>query len=148
MPLPDPGEQARRFMKVRRAHSTEVQEDYVELIGDLIAERGEARVVDLAERFGVTAATVANTLGRLRRDGLVENEPYRSIRLTDSGRAMADAARVRHGVVVAFLLKLGVSRAVAELDAEGLEHHLSAETLEAMRGFTGGADAAGAGGRT
>lgn len=138
MPLPDPGEQARRFSKVRLAHSTEVQEDYVELIGDLIAERGEARVVDLAERFGVTTATVANTLGRLKRDGLVENRRYRSIFLTDAGRRMADAARARHDVVVAFLLKLGVSRAVAELDAEGLEHHLSEETLHAMRGFAGG----------
>jgi DtxR family manganese transport transcriptional regulator len=137
MPLPDPGEQARRFAKVRLAHRSEVQEDYVELIADLIAERGEARIVDLAERFGVTTATVANTLTRLKRDGLVENRPYRSLFLTEAGLAMADAARARHDLVIDFLVRLGVPRAAAELDAEGLEHHLSPETLEAMRRFGG-----------
>ena len=137
MSLPDPADHARRFTRVRLAHRTEVQEDYVELIADLIAARGEARVVDLAERFGVTTATVANTLARLKRDGLVEDRPYRSILLTQAGTAMADAARGRHALVVAFLLKLGVSRDAAELDAEGLEHHCSEETLAAMRRFAG-----------
>ena len=135
MPLPTVEDQARRFAQVRAAHRTEVQEDYVELIGDLIADRGEARAVDLAERFGVTAATVAKTLARLKRDGLIENRPYRAIFLTSAGAEMAAAARARHEMVVAFLVALGVDRAVAELDAEGLEHHVSAETLAAMRGF-------------
>ena len=136
MPLPDAKDQALRFARVRAAHGTEMQEDYVELIGDLIAERGEARAADLAERFGVTAATVTNTLGRLKRAGLIETQPYRSIFLTDKGAAMADAARRRHALVVEFLLHLGVSREAAELDAEGLEHHLSKETLAAMEAFS------------
>lgn len=137
MSLPDPGDHARRFARVRLAHRTEVQEDYVELIADLVAAHGEARVVDLAERFGVTTATVANTLARLKRDGLVEDRPYRSILLTPAGSAMADAARERHALVVAFLLRLGVSRDAAETDAEGLEHHCGEETLAAMRRFAG-----------
>jgi DtxR family transcriptional regulator, manganese transport regulator len=133
--LPDAQEQAARFARVRTAHKTETQEDYVELIADLIADAGEARATDLAERLGVTPATVANTLNRLKRDGLVEMRPYRSIFLTESGAAMATEAKARHGLVVAFLRALGVSEAVAEMDAEGLEHHLSEETLAAMRGF-------------
>lgn len=136
MTLPDPAEQARGFARVRLAHRTEVQEDYVELISDLIADRGEARAADLVERLGVTAATVTNMLTRLKAAGLIEYRPYRSIFLTPDGAAMADAARGRHEIVVGFLLKLGVSREIAELDAEGLEHHLSEETLKAMRGFT------------
>ena len=135
-PLPAPEDHARRFAQVRAAHRTEMQEDYVELIGDLIEATGEARAADLAERFGVTAATVANTLARLKRDGLIETQPYRSIFLTPKGAAMADKARRRHAVVVDFLLSLGVSRETAELDAEGLEHHLSAETLTAMEAFS------------
>ena len=135
-PLPEPEEHARRFARVRAAHRTEMQEDYVELIGDLIEATGEARAADLAERFGVTAATVANTLARLKRDGLIETQPYRSIFLTAKGAEMADKARRRHAVVVDFLLSLGVSRDTAELDAEGLEHHLSAETLTAMEAFS------------
>ncbi|MES2753966.1 MAG: manganese-binding transcriptional regulator MntR [Pseudomonadota bacterium] len=135
MPLPEVLEHARRFARVRLAHKTETQEDYVELIADLIAAHGEARAADLAERLGVTAATVTNTLNRLKRDGLVEMKPYRSIFLTDAGATMASAARARHEIVVAFLRKLGVSDEVAETDAEGLEHHLSPETLAAMARF-------------
>ncbi|UVO51432.1 manganese-binding transcriptional regulator MntR [Sphingomonas sp. SUN019] len=136
--LPDAQEQAARFARVRTAHRTETQEDYVELIADLIADAGEARATDLAERLGVTPATVANTLNRLKRDGLVEMRPYRSIFLTPVGTEMAAKAKARHELVVAFLRALGVSEAVAEMDAEGLEHHLSEETLAAMRGFAGG----------
>lgn len=57
--------QAERFRRVRDAHLTEVAEDYVELIADLIEETGEARVVDLAGRLGVTKSTVNNTIQRL-----------------------------------------------------------------------------------
>lgn len=133
--LPDAQEQARRFAHVRSAHQTEMQEDYVELIADLIAATGEARATDLAERLGVTPATVANTLGRLKRDGLVEMRPYRSIFLTEAGTSLAARSKERHEIVVRFLLSLNVSREVAEIDAEGLEHHLSEETLAAMNAF-------------
>lgn len=136
--LPSPEEQARRFARVREAHRTEMQEDYVELIAELIAAHGEARATDLAERLGVTAATVANTLGRLKRDGLVESRRYRSIFLTEAGAEMAARSRAKHEVVVRFLRMLGVSDETAELDAEGLEHHLSDETLDAMRAFAAG----------
>jgi DtxR family manganese transport transcriptional regulator len=138
MPLPDADDQARRFARVRQAHRTEVQEDYVELIADLIAETGEARATDLAERLGVSAATVTNTLGRLQRDGLVQTRPYRAIFLTAEGEAVAAASRARHDRVVAFLLALGVSSETAEADAEGLEHHVSDETLAAMQRFCDG----------
>lgn len=145
MPLPAPEDQARRFAKVRAAHRTEVQEDYVELIADLIEAGGEARAVDLAKRLGVTPTTVVNTLVRLKRDGLVETQPYRSIFLTAEGARLARHSRARHESVVRFLLALGVSEDVAELDAEGLEHHLSEETLAAMERFSGGERVAHAG---
>lgn len=138
MTLPEARDQVRRFERVREAHRTEMQEDYVELIGDLIAANGEARATDLAERFGVTAATVTNTLARLKRAGLIETRPYRSIFLTPAGAEMAQAARERHKLVVRFLLALGVSEDTAEIDAEGLEHHLSEETLAAMERFSAG----------
>ncbi|HEY1145068.1 MAG TPA: MarR family transcriptional regulator, partial [Allosphingosinicella sp.] len=99
MPLPDPEAQARRFARVRLAHRTEVREDYVELIAELIAAQGEARAADLAERLGVTPATVANTLARLKRAGLVEMRPYRSIFLTEAGAALAAESRARHELV-------------------------------------------------
>jgi len=131
--LPDAAAQAQRFARVREAHRTEVQEDYVELIADLIAAKGEARAADLAERLGVSAATVTKTLMRLKRDGLIDTEPYRSIFLTAAGAEMAGRSKARHELVVAFLVDIGVPLATAEIDAEGVEHHLSAETLAVMR---------------
>ena len=61
--------QAERFGHVRDAHQRELAEDYVELIADLIEQKGEARAVDLAGCLGVTNATVNNAIQRLRRDG-------------------------------------------------------------------------------
>lgn len=127
--------QAERFGRVRDAHQREVAEDYVELIADLIERRGEARVVDLAGRLGVTNATVNNTIQRLQRDGLVTNKPYRSIFLTEQGRDLAATARERHRVVREFLIALGVDAETADSDAEGIEHHVSDATLGAFRGY-------------
>lgn len=129
--------QARSFERVRQAHQREVAEDYVELIADLIDVTGEARAVDLAERLGVTHATVNNTLNRLAREGLVTRRRYRSIFLTEAGRGMAEHSRERHSVVRDFLLGLGVDPETAEIDAEGIEHHTSEKTLAALRRFLG-----------
>jgi len=133
--LPSATEQARTFSRVRDAHTRELTEDYVELIADLIDGRGEARAADLAERFGVTAATVNNMTRRLERDGYVTSPPYRSIFLTASGRELAEKCRARHELVRDFLIALGVDRKIADRDAEGIEHHVSVETLEAFRRF-------------
>jgi DtxR family manganese transport transcriptional regulator len=59
----------------------------------------------------------------------VTSQPYRAIFLTEKGRKLASRCKRRHGIVVAFLLSLGVSEKVAEMDAEGIEHHVSPETL-------------------
>ncbi len=120
---------AAAFQRMRDAHSTEMAEDYVELIGDLIVETGEARLTDLAENLGVTHATAAKVVQRLQREGLVESRPYRSIFLSEAGQAMAAASRERHRIVHDFLVSMGVSEMTAEADAEGMEHHVSAETL-------------------
>jgi DtxR family manganese transport transcriptional regulator len=129
----DVRDKADRFRRVREAHQTEVAEDYVELIADLIEQTGEARVVDLAGRLGVTNATVNNTIQRLQRDGLVTSKPYRSIFLTAQGKELAAMARERHRVVRDFLVLLGVDPVIADSDAEGIEHHVSGATLDAFR---------------
>lgn len=127
---------AAAFQRMRDAHSTEMAEDYVELIGDLIAQTGEARLTDLADNLGVTHATAAKVVQRLVRDGLVETKPYRSIFLTADGARVAEASRERHRIVLEFLRALGVSEIVAEADAEGIEHHTSPETLAVFERLT------------
>ena len=118
--------------RTREEHSHEIAQDYVEIIADLIAATGEARVIDLARRLGVTHVTVARTIQRLQREGLVTSLPYRSIFLTRSGRKLSEESRSRHETVVDFLRSLGVPAVVAQSDAEGIEHHVSRETLKAF----------------
>lgn len=124
-----------RFQRTREDHSRELAEDYVEMIDSLIRERGEARAVDLAQRLGVSHVTVSKTVQRLQREGFVTALPYRSIFLTEKGAELADASRRRHNLVVDFLLALGVASETAHADAEGIEHHVSDETLTAMSKF-------------
>lgn len=132
-PLQDPDAQAEVFAVVRQANQMESTEDYVELIDDLIRSNGEARLVEVAERFGISQPSASKTIARLQREGFVTSEPYRSIFLTSEGKALADQSRERHDLVYRFLLSIGVSEATAKIDSEGLEHHVSAETLEAFR---------------
>ena len=126
-----------RFQRTREDHSLETAEDYVELIEKLIQETGEARAVDLAARLGVSQVTVGKTIKRLVREGYVTSEPYRSIHLTAKGRKLAKESEHRHLVVLEFLVKIGVPKATAEIDAEGIEHHVSEHTLRAMQKFLG-----------
>ena len=125
-------QQAENLRRSRRDRSVETAQDYVEAIADLSASLGEARVVDLARRLGVTHVTVNRTLARLQQAGYVNTQPYRAIFLTDTGRKLAEECKRRHQTVAAFLRKLGVSEKTAELDAEGIEHHVSPETLAAF----------------
>lgn len=133
---PRPGDaatnQAAIFSQTRREHAREIAEDYVEAIADLVAETGEARVVDLAKRLGVTHVTVNRTIARLQRAGYVTAQPYRAIFLTKTGGSLAANCKSRHEIVVAFLRSLGVPERVAARDAEGIEHHVSPETLAAF----------------
>lgn len=133
--LAAPETQARWFARVRKAHQTETIEDYVELIADLIDVQNEARASDLAKRLGVAHPTVTKMLSRLQDEGYINSRPYRSIFLTEKGRTLAAKCKERHQIVLEFLIRLGVDPETAEFDAEGIEHHISEQTLEIMRKF-------------
>ena len=124
------------FRQVREAHRRELIDDYVELISDLINEVGEARQVDMAARLGVSQPTVAKMLKRLASVGLIEQIPCRGIFLTPEGEKLAQESRERHQIVENFLLAIGVSPEIARRDAEGMEHHVSEETLAMFLKFT------------
>jgi DtxR family manganese transport transcriptional regulator len=123
------------FRRTRRDHAVEIAEDYVELLAHLIDERGEARLVDMARRLGVSSVTVKQTIARLQREGYVDQQPYRSVFLTAKGRAVARRCRKRHEIVLQFLTSIGVPPAQARVDAEGIEHHISPATLARLRAF-------------
>lgn len=135
--LPDADRQAANFQRLRECHQVELAEDYVELIADLTESQGEARAVDIAQRLGVAHPTVVKAIARLQREGLVNSQPYRAVFLTEKGKELAERSRRRHRVVYGFLRAIGVSEATAECDAEGMEHHVSDETLAAFERLIG-----------
>jgi DtxR family manganese transport transcriptional regulator len=127
---------ADRHRRTRHDHALETAEDYVEAISDLAQEHGQCRVVALARRFAVSHVTVTKTVSRLQRDGLAKTEPYGPIELTAKGERLAAKARRRHQIVFDFLKAIGVSDGIAAIDSEGIEHHVSAETLERFQKLT------------
>jgi DtxR family manganese transport transcriptional regulator len=128
--------QAIALRRTRLEHAMETAQDYAEAIADLSALHGEARAVDLARRLGVSHVTVIRTIARLQRDGYVSTQPYRAIFLTGKGSRLAEESRRRHEIVLAFLRAIGVPEEVAQTDAEGIEHHVSPETLAAFKRCT------------
>jgi DtxR family manganese transport transcriptional regulator len=128
---------ARRFGRARKARAASMLEDLTELIADLRAANGEARMTDIASHLGVAHPTAVKTIARLKREGLAVSEPYRGVFLTQAGEAMAEHARARHRLVVDLLLAVGAPRDAAEADAEGIEHYVSRATLDAFAAFLG-----------
>jgi DtxR family manganese transport transcriptional regulator len=124
---------ADRFRKTRAAHSDETAEDYAEAVQQLIDTQGEARIGELARLMGVSHVTVTRIISRLQDEGLVLQEPYKPVTLTARGAKLAKASHERHEVVLRFLCAIGVPRKQAEIDTEGIEHHVSAQTIKAMR---------------
>lgn len=125
-----------RHTRTREDHATELAEDYVEAVAEIITANGSCRVMDLARRFEVSHVTASRTVTRLQKAGLVTSQRHAPIELTAAGRKLAAASQRRHAIVLRFLTALGVSEATAAIDAEGIEHHVSAETLKMMEAFT------------
>ena len=123
------------FKKVRNAHKTENTEDYLELIAELLNIKGEARIVDIANRLDIAQATANKTIQRLQSQGFVKREPYRSIFLTVKGQKIASKSKKRHNTVLEFLLNLGLDVKTASADSEGIEHHVSEKTLKKIDRF-------------
>ncbi len=105
-------------------------EDYLERIHELIQRKGYARVTDIASALGVRRSTVSMMLGRLSRQDLVKLEKYRGLALTPKGLEIARRIERRHVTLTEFLILLDIDRDVVARDVEGIEHHISQETLE------------------
>jgi len=123
--------------RTRGDHATETAEDYVEAIADILESQEACRVTDLAKRFAVSHVTVHRIIRRLQDEGLVVTKPYQPIHLPPKGKRLAARCRERHTIVYRFLLAIGVDEATAAIDAEGMEHHVSAATLARFRELAG-----------
>ncbi|MDO8487769.1 MAG: transcriptional regulator MntR [bacterium] len=112
---------------------SEPNEDYLERIFELFREKGYARVSDMAERLEIKPASVTHMIQKLEQAGYVQREPYRGFTLTKLGLKVGGKVNQRHQVLQDFLTLLKISPVAMQHDIEGLEHHLSDETLKALQ---------------
>ncbi len=111
-------------------------QDYLEVILNLHQEKEKARVTDIAERLDIAKPSVIQALSLLKEKGLINQDPYGPVELTDKGRKYALKIRHRHKIIYGFLTQvLNVSPEAAEKDACLMEHDLSSESFEHLLQF-------------
>ncbi len=111
-------------------------EDYLERIHELIEAKGSAHVADIAQSLNVGQPSVTSMVQKLADDGYLRYEKYRAITLTDEGRAVALHIRDRHIVLASFFTLFGLDDETQARDIEGIEHHLSPDTLKTLADLT------------
>jgi DtxR family Mn-dependent transcriptional regulator len=111
-------------------------QDYLEVIHELSRSQGPVRVTDIAVRLDLAKASVTQAVTVLREQGLVEQERYGPVALTEKGRRYALTVSHRHTVLSSFLVEvLGLDRETAEKDACRMEHAVSGETIDRLVAF-------------
>ena len=135
---PDKGN---RLVAIRDANSvkkedrTDRMEDYLEVIYELVQQKGYATTVDISGYLNVSSPSVTKMMQKLDETGYLKYEKYRGIRLTNEGIRIARNIRNRHGLLAEFFKIIGVDEETANNDAEGIEHHLHPETMKKLEEF-------------
>ena len=130
-----------RLEAIREANSakkedrTDRMEDYLEVIYELVEQKGYATTVDISTYLNVSSPSVTKMTQKLDETGYLKYEKYRGIRLTDEGIRIAQNIRNRHGLLAEFFKMIGVDEESANSDAEGIEHHLHPETIKRLEDF-------------
>jgi Mn-dependent DtxR family transcriptional regulator len=135
------GKTGNRLESIKTAHHfkpkarTPRMEDYLEVIYELIEQKGYATTGDISTYLNVSSPSVTKMMQRLRDTDYLVYERYKGISLTDKGMDVAQGIRHRHGILAEFLIMLGVDEESAHRDAEGIEHYLEPKTLERLERF-------------
>ncbi|MFD1707208.1 transcriptional regulator MntR [Siminovitchia sediminis] len=109
---------------------TPSMEDYIEQIYLLITNKGYARVSDIAEALEVHPSSVTKMVQKLDRENYLDYERYRGINLTAKGRKIGKRLVERHDLLERLLQIIGVDKDNIYEDVEGIEHHLSWNSID------------------
>ena len=121
--------------KTKKTSSTISEEDYLEVIAELVELKGYATTLDISRFMNVSPPSVTKMLQKLDEKKYLEYEKYHGINLTHIGRQVADAIRRKHSTLLEFFEILNVGKGIANQDTEGLEHHLNDKTIRQLRKF-------------
>lgn len=120
---------------VKKQDRTDRMEDYLEVIYELVQQKGYATTVDISSYLNVSSPSVTKMMQKLDETGYLNYEKYRGIKLTNEGIRIARNIRNRHGLLAEFFMIIGVDEETANNDAEGIEHHLHPETMRKLEEF-------------
>jgi Mn-dependent DtxR family transcriptional regulator len=120
---------------IEKEEQTDRMEDYLEVIYELIKKKGYATQADISESLSVSSPSVTKMLQRLDESKYLKYEKYRGINLTQEGIDVAENIREKHALLSEFFKMIGVDEDIANIDAEGIEHHLHPQTFKKLREF-------------
>ena len=121
--------------KTKKTLSTTSEEDYLEVIAELVELKGYATTLDISRFMNVSPPSVTKMLQKLDEKKYLEYEKYHGINLTDVGKQVADTIRRKHSTLLEFFEILNIGKEIANQDTEGLEHHLNDKTIRRLRKF-------------
>ncbi len=121
--------------KKEKEYRTDRMEDYLEVIYELVQQKGYATTIDISQYLNVSSPSVTKMVQRLDESGYLKYEKYRGICLTQQGIDVAMSIHQRHSLLAEFLKMIGVDKDIANKDAEGIEHHLHPQTLKKLEEF-------------
>lgn len=113
----------------------ESAENYLETILVLSKKNGSVRSIDVANEMNFTKASISVAMKRLREDNCINVSPDGIITLTEKGRKIASTVYERHQLIAKILISLGVNEKTAYEDSCRIEHDLSQESFEKIKGF-------------
>lgn len=125
---------------IRNAHNekkadeirTDRMEDYLEVIYELIQQKGYATTADISNYLNVSSPSVTKMVKKLSENHYLIYEKYRGLQLTADGISIAKNIQQKHSLFAEFLKMIGVDDEIAHLDAEGIEHHLHPQTIKKL----------------
>ena len=132
---------SKRLESIKAAHLTEKvtrttrEEDYLEVIAELVELKGYATALDISRFMNVSPPSVTKMLQKLDEKKYLEYEKYHGINLTSMGKQVADTIRRKHSTLLEFFEILNVGKEIANQDTEGLEHHLNPKTIRQLRKY-------------
>ena len=121
--------------KIKKVSSTTREEDYLEVIAELVELKGYATTLDISRFMNVSPPSVTKMLQKLDEKKYLEYEKYHGFNLTNMGKQVADSIRRRHSTLLEFFEILNVGKEIANRDTEGLEHHLNPKTIRQLKKY-------------
>jgi Mn-dependent DtxR family transcriptional regulator len=116
-------------------HLQESGEMYLETIYTLTQTKAAVRSIDVCESMGFSKPSVSRAIGLLKSGGFVVVDKNGYLSLTEQGRAVAERTVERHTLLKTFFVRLGVEESTADADACKIEHHISDETMAALKKY-------------